>query len=66
MSMPATIASTDKTIETVGETLIFSNGNKPVRMSQIPNRSIPKFRLPKLSVSFIGYLLIIGKANKPA
>jgi len=55
------MASTAKTIETVGEIFISSSGNRPVRMSQIPNRIMPKFRVPKLSVSFIGFLLFDGK-----
>jgi hypothetical protein len=40
-------------VRTVEEALILSSGKRPVRISQMPNRVIPRFRPAKLLVNFI-------------
>ena len=46
-----------KPVVTVVETLMLSNGNNPVRISQIANKIIPKLLPAKPSVSAISLLL---------
>jgi hypothetical protein len=54
ISNPAAIASTARTVVIVDETRTLSNGKSPVRISQIPNSTIPKFLPAKLLVNAIG------------
>ncbi len=50
---PATMASTANGVEIVLEILEFISGNRPVRISQSPNMSIPKFLVLKPLVRLI-------------
>jgi hypothetical protein len=48
--MPAAIAITASTVVIVADTRTFSRGKSPVRINQIPSKSIPKFLPAKLLV----------------
>ena len=50
MKTPAAIASTANTVVIVGDTRTLSSGKSPVRINQMPSRSIPKFLPAKLLV----------------
>jgi hypothetical protein len=43
IKIPAIIARTARPVVMVEESLIFSRGRSPVRISQRPNKSIPRF-----------------------
>jgi hypothetical protein len=47
------MASTAKALIIVEESLTFNSGINPVRISQIPSNSIPRFLPPKLFVNFM-------------
>ena len=51
INTPAAMPRIAKPVVTVDEILMLSNGNSPVRISQSPSRSIPKFLPAKLLVS---------------
>src|SRR5262249_29976479 len=49
------IAITASTVLNVGDSLTLSNGNRPVRISQMPSKSIPSLRPAKLVVRAISF-----------
>lgn len=51
--MPAMMPSTARAVVTVVESLMLSNGNRPVRINHMPSKSIPRFLPAKLFVSAI-------------
>lgn len=53
INIPATMPSTAKPVVTVAETLMLSNGKRPVRINQSPSKIIPRFLPAKLLVSAI-------------
>jgi hypothetical protein len=53
INIPATIPSTARPVVTVEESLMLSNGNSPVRISQSPSKIVPKFLPARLVPSFI-------------
>ena len=53
--MPAAIPRIANPVVTVDEILMLSNGNSPVRISQRPNKIIPRFLPAILFVSAMDY-----------
>ena len=58
ISSPAATASTARTVVIVDETRTLSKGKSPVRISQIPSSSIPRFLPAKVLVNAIGSSLV--------